>query len=35
MKRKIVIRGRRVHGVGYRVSLINAAVNLGRPFPFS
>jgi len=29
MKRKIVIRGRRVHGVGYRVSLINAAVNLG------
>ena len=29
MRRKIVIRGRRIHGVGYRVSLINAAVNLG------
>ncbi len=29
MKRKITIRGRRVHEVGYRVSLINAAVNLG------
>ncbi len=29
MRRKVVIRGKRVHEVGYRVSLINAAVNLG------
>ncbi len=29
MKRKIVIKGRKVREVGYRVSLINTAVNLG------